>query len=838
MAETPRFRWWYLLLLLPVAGYFGARVYVGHRIERAIDRANTDGNRLTVGDYEYGLLPIHLRARNLDFLQDRENFRAEGSLSELSVEGLHVFSLIGSGPARLNRVALRGLDADLVRHPGPSDDSSAVALEVTKVDLDSIFLRVRNGSSGREIHLSNLGLGLHALRLPFRPTRVDSLAVSADSLRVTGLADSLDLRAGQIAYSTDSRTLRIAEARLRRGSATDLTASDLRLSGFNPDDMRDGLRLGTLYVGKLGGGARVWGPNAQGSDSTDSSGGSAPLYLDTLRLPDLDVRVTGDFGDLTFTGAVDGSGLEVSDQVAVGHITVDGKRIDYGRPDGPTVNLRQARLEQESIRVPLAGSGPTRVRIPTFKVEVQGHTVSGQDLVFNSGDSLLTTGQLKVTGDRVEGGTAGLRLDGFDRDAWLRDGGGTVQRVVAGDAEVRIRSKEGGRYDLRVPEARIFAVVVDSGASAGRVEIENTRLVHHDAAGNRNLEAEGIYLTQYDIGTPLAPARQGPLRLRVRGLHLIGVDEPIDYRFTGMAYASRGGTLTLDSLRRVNRLTPEAMFQQKVAKSWLQFGFDGLRAEGIHHAALLAGEEIYLDSLLADDMRLRVVEDLSLNLDAPEKPMPIQALRRIGPRVVLKAARIPCTDITYGVVDSILDPKTIHFGAGTIAIRDLDTDYSNSDSTTITFDATFEETTPMHAEFRLARDSSGRNYAARGELGEYDLSRVNPLMRIAADAIVETGVIEKLSYHSRMVNDTVTGDMTLLYRDLDLKIVGSGSWIKNLLSGVVLKNDNVRGEDFRPGRIFHEHPADKSFFNSYWKGLVSGMRSSALSDIALPDELD
>ena len=82
------------------------------------------------------------------------------------------------------------------------------------------------------------------------------------------------------------------------------------------------------------------------------------------------------------------------------------------------------------------------------------------------------------------------------------------------------------------------------------------------------------------------------------------------------------------------------------------------------------------------------------------------------------------------------------------------------------------------------------------------------------------------------------GEMTLPYRNLPLDLVGGGAWIKNLVSGLVLKDDNQEGEDFRQGRMYHEHDVTKSFFNAYWKGLVSGMKSSALADIALPGELD
>ena len=121
-------------------------------------------------------------------------------------------------------------------------------------------------------------------------------------------------------------------------------------------------------------------------------------------------------------------------------------------------------------------------------------------------------------------------------------------------------------------------------------------------------------------------------------------------------------------------------------------------------------------------------------------------------------------------------------------------------------------------------------------IGRYLEQRVDAAQVVAA--YIETGTIDRMTYAGRMQDEIVTGELSLLYHDLSVDLVGSGAWFKNLLSGFVLKEHNREGEDFRQGRMYHEHDGTKSFFNAYWRGLVSGMKSSALSDIALPGELD
>ncbi|MGB3800998.1 MAG: hypothetical protein WA952_14375, partial [Lewinella sp.] len=829
-----RFRWWYLLLLLPMALYVGARWYVGHRIDRAITQANEDGNELSVGDYSYGLFPLRVEAHRITFNQDRENFSARGSLSVLEADRLHLFSLIGSDPIKLELIRLQGMDAEVRRTGSGSSDSSSLALEVAEIELDSIFLNLTDEPNGTEVELTDFALSLQAFRIPFRPAGIQSLRITADSTRYANRKSNLEITATGIGYGTGSESVAIAEVLVRRGQATSVRAENVAISGLNAEDLEDVISIDTLSVGSLGGVAQVKSQSGNTGDSTTSE--STPLRIGQLMLPDIDLEVGGEFGQTSYVGNLNAREMRYRDSLTVGSLTVATDSASFDNQKGLAVLIRQMDLDQRDLRFPIApgGMGRTILDLPTFEVYLDGQTIRGEQLAYRSETKEATVANLTFEGEKVNGTTDQLRVSGIERDALLAQRPAPLGTVTLEGAAVAIATGDGGRYTLSLPELMLDQVTVQKPMSAGRARIENAIVKRYGSDGRQDIQGEGIYVDQRDIPVPFDPDQLGEGNVRVRQLRLIGSkDLPVDHYFDRVVYDSRAQTVAMDSLRRRTRPEASKFLEQELAKSWMDFSFDSLRLSGVRRNPILKGEMVYLDSLRAADFRLMVVEDLSIESKKGERPMPIEALRRAGMRIVMNGARFRSTNIAYGVVDSIMDPKTIHFSDGTVVLSRLDTEVSQTDSVLATIDATFEESTPMHAEFRLSRREDGRGYSATGEMGEYDLSRVNPLMRVAAGAVIEEGVIEKLAYDSRMHNDTIQGSLTLLYRNLDVKMVDGGmAWLKNLLSGVVVKEDNSQGEDFRQGQIFHEHIAEKSFFNSYWKGLVSGMRSTALSDIA------
>ena len=843
MAIKFRFRWWYLLLLLPVGLYLAADWYVGHRIDRAIQQANTGGNRLTVGSYDYGFFPIAVSASGVRFDQDRKRFAARGSLASVSVRGVNLLSLLTGKPIAVGEIRVRGLDAALTRNPAPATaaDSSGFALEISALYLDSIFLDLRDEATDRQVRVQQLSGTLEPLTFPLQPATIERLRLNADTIAYLAPQDSTQLTASTIFYATEYAAVQVGEVSFRRGSQTDLWARDLRFVGITEAQFQqDVISLDTISVAQVGGGAQV-----QNQSRRDSSAQSPPtpapsLQLNTLSLPDIDLTVSGSFGTATLDGALVVSDIGYRDSLRLGRLRLNGQQLAFDSRRGLAVTARDAVVGQGRLTLPLQSGtmGPTELTVPELTIATGAQTVTVADLTYGSQDRSLSGSGLRISGDRITGSVAEVEVTDIDRTALLAGEPVTAGAATINSAELTVSNRDGGSYRVTAPTLQLTGISQSGGLRIDRAQLTNATLRRRGQTGREDIVASGVYLDQYGIVTPFEATRLGPSKLRVDRVKIIGEEKPIDYVFDRIVYGSRLGVLTLDSLRRENRLTAAQTFRDTLSKLWLDFELDGLRASGIAHETLLRGETVAVDSLTAADFRVLVVEDLSQDPPGRQKLMPIEALRRIGPRIQLGAARLYSTDIAYGVVDTVLEPKTIHFSSGVVRLKKLDTAPSLTDSVRLSFDATFERTTPLHAEFVLARDSTGRNYAMRGQFGRYDLSGINPLFEVAADANIESGLIEGMQYRGRLQDEVVEGELTMLYRNLDVTLVGGGSWFKNLLSGFVLKEDNLRGEDFRQGKMYHEHSRERSFFNAYWKGLVSGMRSSALADIALQKELD
>ena len=853
--HTPRFHWWYLLLLLPVVGYFAADWYVGHRIDRAIAQANGDGNKLEVADYSYGFFPPSLSARGIAFDQDRSSLAARGNLRHLELNGLDLLSLLGDDPIAIDRLSLSGLELTATRKTTTDTTTSSsteqFGLRIGQLSFDSTFVDLTT-ARGQQFAADDLAFAVSALHLPLALDKLQEVELAARQLSYRDASDSTEVTATDISYQEASRGVLIEALTARRGNGTDLTARDILLSGLNRERLDQTIQLDSLRIAYLGGRAQVKSSSGQAEPAVADTAGSRPaLHLGTLQLPDIELSVAGDFGTTQLTGALSLDRFALTDTLTIANLTLEGDSLSYLKGDR-TLTARNTKLEQAGIHLPLGGTagtdtvngtlqlGRTELRIDQLTAATGGTTVTSAPLVYDSERRSLSGQDIRVDGPRLTARLSTLEVQAIDREALLSGRPPSAAAAELTGLSLEVRNRDGGSYRVGAPALTLTDLRAGDGLRIARTEVTNATVVRRGKSGKEDLRATGIYVDQYGITTPLRPAELGESKLRVDRVSLNSEAQPVDYNLHNIAYSSRIRRLTIDSLNRRNRLSAAAFFGQRVAKSYLRFDFDGLRAMGIDHTALLRGERVAVDSLRARDFQLSVIEDISLELPGEPQPknMPIEALRKLGIRVVLDDAQFSSTDISYGVIDSMQEPKAIHFNQGTVRLRGLDTAPSTTDSVVATIDATFERSTPMHAEFILARDESGRNYAIRGELGQYDLSGINPLFKTAADAVVETGIIDRMTYRGRMQDDVVEGEMTLLYRNLALDLVGGGAWIKNLVSGLVLKDDNQEGEDFRQGRMYHEHDVTKSFFNAYWKGLVSGMKSSALADIALPGELD
>jgi hypothetical protein len=136
---------------------------------------------------------------------------------------------------------------------------------------------------------------------------------------------------------------------------------------------------------------------------------------------------------------------------------------------------------------------------------------------------------------------------------------------------------------------------------------------------------------------------------------------------------------------------------------------------------------------------------------------------------------------------------------------------------------------PLHRKDQLHRIS--------GEMRELSLPSLNNMLENTAFASVESGHVFTLKFDMQLDSHDSRGEMQFAYRDLKIKLLSKENPddpslkenIKSLLANwLVVKSNNPDNhtKPLRIGEIAFVRDPEKSFFNYWWKSLLSGIKGS------------
>ncbi len=797
------FRWWYFLLLVPILGYLGARLYVDSRIQSAITAANTDNNQLAVGSYSFSLFPLGIAMDSVVFDQDREKFSASGRVGSAALRGISLTDLLRGGRLGLGSLRVAGLDAEITRKAvGSTGTTSGRDIQLDRIQLENSRLRLVDPGGGRSLLASDLTLDHLNFRTPFSPAQLERTNLSLDSLLYAEQASGLRVLARQPVLDREIPGLRCQRILAERTAGTtrfDLTAEGFELRQPNFDTLAGGQLLADrLSAATLRGRIEV--------DSTSGPGGQPEgtiLRLAEVSFPLIDLEVSA--------------------------------------PSGRAV-VRGGEWEQAAIAYPLTGEPPgsSRVKADSLHFRNQKLDLALGALAYNSesGELRTASGSVDLTDGRSGINWDKLLITGVPRNALLLNDTAVVGKIVLEGLRGSHRTRERSRFDLFAATVVARELRLGEAPRLAGISTEKTWLKRYDPAGRLRLHVTGMSGEQGALNLESPKERPGPTRLSATQVLLVDEDGSADYRFEGLDYRSTDGRLTLDSLLRRSARPLHELLRTGDQKSILEFSLGGLTLEGIDRSGLLHQRVGRVAAVSGRSFSLRVVEDPSRPRPSRYRPLPMEALRKLPFPLRIDRIQLAGSRIEYAVVGEVFEPKTIVFSKGKISVRDLDTRVSATDSVEVTLACSFQDSVPLSARFALSRSASGRNYGMSGRLGVYNLTDINPLMDVAANVNIESGILRQLSYRADMRDDTLSGDMAFLYEELDVSPQGALGFFKDLAADIVVKGSNQKGEDFRPGIIYFESDETRAFFNAYWQGLVAGMKSSALGNIALPDKLE
>lgn len=231
---------------------------------------------------------------------------------------------------------------------------------------------------------------------------------------------------------------------------------------------------------------------------------------------------------------------------------------------------------------------------------------------------------------------------------------------------------------------------------------------------------------------------------------------------------------------------------------------------------------IYRNKLVADDNRM--------------KPMYSEMLRNLPFRLRIDSTSIKNAYIKYSEkVKTEEPPGNIEFLNMNAHIKNLANTYKSKDeSTLISVDAQFMNSSPMHVDWSFDVTNLNDQFRFKGEVANLPASNMNsftePNLRVKL-----TGELKKAYFDISGNKNDSRINMRMDYDDFKLNVLNEKSkkkWLTSAIANIfVSKDSDKEGEgDFRKGSNTAQRDKSKSVFNFLWLSIKSGLIDTMTGD--------
>lgn len=162
-------------------------------------------------------------------------------------------------------------------------------------------------------------------------------------------------------------------------------------------------------------------------------------------------------------------------------------------------------------------------------------------------------------------------------------------------------------------------------------------------------------------------------------------------------------------------------------------------------------------------------------------------------------------------------------------------------STKVDIIAKFMDKGKTKVTFSFPNLDATQDYTFTGTLDTFNLNEMNSFLNASNRINIENGEVNQLTFSGRGNLESSSGNIELRYKDLSLRFFKSDNSTRKLLTNLansLIKNSNTKNsENLRQGKMFYERDNQKLFIENWIGTLKSGLYSTLLPDIMLPDEL-
>ena len=447
-------------------------------------------------------------------------------------------------------------------------------------------------------------------------------------------------------------------------------------------------------------------------------------------------------------------------------------------------------------------------------------TVSGLHLGGIRWLPLISSGQLHANN---------LRIEGADLTHWK-----TPRKLRPGLSDTTIEKAFTNRDTFRF---RLNQFRLQNARLTGLSRTDSSLLYAVDTI---DVEGDDMFLVQSDTFS------WSDLQTTATGIHIPEKRRLHDIRIDEMQASWSDSTLQATNLSMTPRFSKEHFYKQLTHKT----GRNDLTISQVDCRGF-AYERLFRDSLeirrmeIPDfDFRLfmdrRVPHDFTGYKKLPQE-MLADAGFTIGVDSVLirdgyiKYEHLPAGESESGWVDFRRLRATILY------IRSATK--TDAPPTTVDVQASLYGQGPVRVHWSFPSYTAPYAYSFHGSLGKFDMDYANHIVVPCSRMEIESGQIHELTFQGTADNAVATGDMQFFFENADVVVTPKKDGFLNklftdIVEGIAIPEENLAHEKHRLGRMYAEREPSKSIFNHFWETLVTGMKSTIMPNLVLPEELD
>lgn len=358
-----------------------------------------------------------------------------------------------------------------------------------------------------------------------------------------------------------------------------------------------------------------------------------------------------------------------------------------------------------------------------------------------------------------------------------------------------------------------------------------------------NLKVKDFLLDPHSAEDPKRFYYTKDVSFELAGYHSLSKNKLYTMKIDSITGSASGRIVHLKGFRMLP-MYPDLQFSRmlKTQKDRYDLKFDQINLNGVHFMKLYTDGVFHAQSVKIENADAKVF----MNREMPpghgnkSRNFPHMALQRMPIETTIDTLKLKSINVAYTEYNPITQQRgTVHIDRLNGRIFNVTNDsvsLSKNRHAIADLDAYLVRAVQLHIKIDFDLLSTNAAFAFRGNIGEMDMVKLNPLAEALGLVRIKTGQIHKMDFEATANAQGSTGTMHLYYDNLKVDLLKEGedgkpAKKKGLLSflanTLIIDDANPSKEKpLRVGKISYQRPPGASFFNLLWKSVFIGMRET------------